>query len=81
MPNVMVPVVKWPSTAETARHVTVYTPLPTALGKLTRSDAGSPATGWIGPVGTFPPAESRTCADDSPGSGRSLNLSVIAEGA
>ena len=71
MPKANEPVARWPSTAETVRQATVYTPFGRFGLRGTASWTGLPGTGAVGPDVTGAPVVSRTLIVDRFGSGRS----------
>ncbi len=79
-PNWYAPVVACPSTAESTRHFTVYTPR--ASGRTgTTSVSGSPGDSSGRPVWYVLPRPSATMIDDSAETGRSDSDSVTSVGA
>ena len=78
-PKANEPVARCPSTAETVRQATVYTPGPNGLSG-TVSCRGSSGTTALGPELTTLPLVSSTRIVDSFGSGSSPNVMVTAVG-
>ena len=77
-PKANAPLATWPSTAETLRQLTVYTPLPSGEASATCSSRGLPGTGCTPDTpGTTWPLESRTRTRESLGSGFSLKARAI----
>ncbi len=80
MPNAIEPAVRCPSTRDTMRQFTVYTPL--ASGRRPRRNvAASPATACRPPAPNDAPDTSSTWTDDSRGSGASVKVRLTVAGA
>src|SRR5579884_1620204 len=79
-PNENAPPVTWPSTAETVRQETVYTPVGNGPSG-TINVSGWPGTSRTRPRSTDRPPASRTWTIENETSGRSVNDMVTASGA
>src|SRR5256885_1414729 len=79
-PNAIEFVARCPSTLETVVQFTVYVPSG-SVGRGSRSSSGFPGTASVGALSTCCPAEFNTWRCESCGSGGSVNVATISEGA
>ena len=80
-PKAKAPDSTWPSTAETARQLTVYVPSGSGVDGVTRIDCLSPGTACGAETpGTAAPSPSSTRTSDSLTSGASENVSTMCRG-
>ena len=78
-PKANEPVVRWPSTVDRARQLTVYVSSASS-GSEARTWSGLPSGTSVGPVSIGAPEESTTAISESPGSGGSVKSMTISGG-